>query len=173
MSGREPGEGGVVATSPADLPPAAVVVLPARAVASLSVEGAAVVRCGAAAAERDAPRSRRPGWAWWLWVLASQVILIALPEEVFYRGWLQQRLRRIWPGGLPAFGVRVGPAILATSVLFALGHVVTMPAAFRLAVFFPSILFGWLRDRTGHLAGSVAFHVLSNLAMLTVMRFYA
>ncbi len=66
----------------------------------------------------------------------------------------------------------VGPAILITSVLFAVGHVVTIPAAFRLAVFFPSLLFCWLRDRTDHIAGPVTLHVLSNLAMLTVMRFY-
>ncbi|MBM4371064.1 MAG: CPBP family intramembrane metalloprotease [Deltaproteobacteria bacterium] len=165
-------ERGAAARSPAPLAPGDAVVLSAREVASLTLEGAAVIRCGATAAERDAPRDLRPGWTWWLWILASQVVLIALPEEVFYRGWLQQRLRRLWPGGVPVLGVRVGAAILVTSALFALGHVLTLPATFRLAVFFPSILFGWLRDRTGHLAGSVVFHVLSNLAMLTVMRFY-
>ena len=40
-------------------------------------------------------------------------------------------------------------AILVTSVIFALGHVATLPYAARLAVFFPSLLFGLLRARTG------------------------
>jgi len=163
---------GQVPPGPAALAPGTAMAFSARAVESITLDGAAEVLVGATAARRDAPRGQRRSWAWWLWILASQVILIALPEEVFYRGWLQPRLRRVWPGGLKVLGVPVGPAILITSVLFALGHVVTIPAAFRLAVFFPSLLFGWLRDRTDHLAGPVALHVLSNLAMLTVMRFY-
>ncbi len=157
---------------PAALSPGEAVVFRPRGVEQLSLPGAGEVLAGATGARRDAPRGERPGWTWWLWILASQIILIALPEEVFYRGWLQPRLRRVWPGGLPLLGVAVGPAILVTSALFAVGHVVTIPAAFRLAVFFPSLLFCWLRDRTDHLAGPVTFHVLSNLAMLTVMRFY-
>ena len=165
-------ENGQAAPGPATLASGMALVFSARAVESITVDGTAEVLVGATGARRDAPRSQKRGWAWWLWILASQVILIALPEEVFYRGWLQPRLRRVWPGGLKVLGVSVGPAIFVTSVLFALGHVVTIPAAFRLAVFFPSLLFGWLRDRTDHLAGPVAMHVLSNLAMLTVMRFY-
>ena len=157
---------------PFELPPGEALVFRSRAVGSLDLEGAGAIRTGATSAHRDPPVDQAPGWSWWFWILASQVILIALPEEIFYRGYLQTRLRRVWPGGIKVLGVAVGPAIVVTSVLFALGHVLTIPAAFRLAVFFPSLLFGWLRDRTDHLAGPVAFHVLSNLAMLTVMRFY-
>jgi len=165
-------EVGGAGRAPLDLPPGSALVFRPRGVERISMEGTPEVLAGATGATRDAPRDQRPGWTWWLWILASQVILIALPEEVFYRGWLQPRLRRVWPGGLRVLGVSVGPAILITSVLFALGHVVTIPAAFRLAVFFPSLLFCWLRDRTDHIAGPVVLHVLSNLAMLTVMRFY-
>ncbi|MFH1531812.1 MAG: myxosortase MrtP [Pseudomonadota bacterium] len=161
-----------VSHGPMDLSPGEALMFDPRGVDRLSVEGAGEVLAGATSARREAPRDQRPGWAWWFWILASQVILIALPEEIFYRGYLQPRLRRVWPGGLRILGVRLGPAILLTSVLFAVGHVVTIPAAFRLAVFFPSLLFCWLRDRTDHVAGPVALHVLSNLAMLTVMRFY-
>jgi len=163
---------GLAKESGLDLQPGSALVFRPRGVERLSVGGTEEILAGATGAHRDAPRDQRPGWTWWLWILASQVILIAVPEEVFYRGWLQPRLRRVWPGGLSVFGVAVGPAIILTSIVFAVGHVVTIPAAFRLAVFFPSLLFCWLRDRTGHLAGPVIFHVLSNLAMLTVMRFY-
>jgi membrane protease YdiL (CAAX protease family) len=166
---REVGE---ATGAPLNLPPGSALVFRPRGVERLSMEGAPEVLVGATGASRDAPTDQRPDWTWWLWILASQVILIALPEEVFYRGWLQPRLRRVWPGGLRFLGVPVGSAILLTSILFAVGHVVTIPAAFRLAVFFPSLLFCWLRDRTDHIAGPVTLHVLSNLAMLTVMRFY-
>jgi len=168
----ELGEVGVATSSPAALPPGAALVFHARRVESFTLDGADEARVGATSARRDLSGEERPGWAWWLWMLASQVILIALPEEIFYRGYLQTRLRRIWPGGVPVLGAAVGPAIVITSVLFAAGHMVTIPAAFRLAVFFPSLLFGWLRDRTDHVAGPVVLHVLSNLAMLTVIRFY-
>lgn len=170
--GDELRELGESARAPLDLPAGSALVFRARGVERLSMPGTGEILAGATGARRDAPRDQRPGWTWWLWILASQVILIALPEEVFYRGWLQPRLRRVWPGGLRLLGVDLGPAILLTSALFALGHVVTIPAAFRLAVFFPSLLFCWLRDRTDHIAGPVTLHVLSNLAMLTVMRFY-
>jgi uncharacterized protein len=33
----------------------------------------------------------------------------------------------------------------------------------RLGTFFPGLLFGWLRERTGNVAGSVVLHALSNL----------
>jgi len=122
--------------------------------------------------ERSAPKNQRRGWGWWLWILATQFVLIAIPEEVFYRGYLQQRLRQLWPGGIMFLGGRFGPAIVVASLLFALGHVVTIPAPFRLAVFFPSLLFGWLRDRTGRIEGSVLLHVLSNITMLSLLRLY-
>ena len=170
--GQELREAGAAARSPLALPPGSALVFRSRGVDRLSVGSGGEILAGSTGARRDAPRDQRPDWVWWLWILASQVILIAVPEEVFYRGWLQPRLRRVWPGGVRFLGVAVGPAIVLTSVLFAVGHVVTIPAAFRLAVFFPSLLFGWLRDRTDHLAGPVALHVIFNLAMLTVMRFY-
>ncbi len=38
----------------------------------------------------------------------------------------------------------------------------TLPYAARLAVFFPSLLFGWLRSRTGGIGASTVFHALCN-----------
>jgi hypothetical protein len=102
----------------------------------------------------------------------GQVALIALPEEVFYRGYLQSRLDDAWPARVSVLGASVGPSVLATSVIFAVGHLLTIHDAGRLAVFFPSLLFGWLRARTGGVGASIAFHASCNLFSATLLSAY-
>jgi membrane protease YdiL (CAAX protease family) len=41
-----------------------------------------------------------------------------------------------------------------------------------LSVFFPSLLFGWLRARTGGIGASVFFHALCNLFAAYLARSY-
>jgi hypothetical protein len=55
-------------------------------------------------------------------------------------------------------------------MVFAISHLIAIPSGDRLAVFFPSLLFGWLRDRTGSIAGSVVAHALSNVLMQVLLR---
>ena len=93
----------------------------------------------------------------------GQLVIIALPEEAFYRGYLQSRLDDALPGRLRIFGAEVGPALIVSSVIFALGHYATIREPARLAVFFPSLVFGWLRARTKGIGASVAFHASCNL----------
>jgi membrane protease YdiL (CAAX protease family) len=100
-----------------------------------------------------------PDFGWWA---VDQLAVTALPEEFFFRGWLQARLSRVWPGGARILGVVIGPAFLLTAVLFALVHL-TQFRTYRLAVFFPALLFGWLRERTGTIVGSTLFHAACNL----------
>ncbi len=93
----------------------------------------------------------------------GQLVIIALPEEAFYRGYLQSRLDEALPGRIRIFGASVGPAVLVTSVIFALGHFATIREPARLAVFFPSLVFGWLRIRTKGIGAGLAFHAMCNL----------
>lgn len=93
----------------------------------------------------------------------GQLVIIALPEEAFYRGYLQSRLDEVMPGRLRVLGASVGPALAVTSVIFALGHFATIREPARLAVFFPSLLFGWLRARTGGVGAGIAFHAACNV----------
>jgi uncharacterized protein len=95
------------------------------------------------------------------WVV-SDLFVVALPEEFFYRGFLQGRLRDAWPQGRVVFGARLGPAFWLTAVLFALGHLAIFQA-WRLAVFFPALLFGWMRERSGSVVGAALLHASSNL----------
>ena len=57
----------------------------------------------------------------------------------------------------------LGPAILVTSVVFALGHFATIHEPARLAVFFPSLAFGFLRARTGGVGAGIVFHAACNV----------
>jgi uncharacterized protein len=93
--------------------------------------------------------------------LFAQAVAVALPEEAFYRGYLQTALGRC-PGWNRRLAVGLSPSILVTSALFAVGHVLTEPNPARLAVFFPALLFGWLRARTGGIGASIVFHALCN-----------
>jgi len=95
------------------------------------------------------------------WVV-DQLFVVALPEEFFYRGYMQTRLRDAWPQGRKVLGARLGPAFWLTAVLFALGHLAIFQV-WRLGVFFPALLFGWMRERTNTVLGAALFHAACNL----------
>ena len=88
------------------------------------------------------------------WFCVSQLVFTALPEETFFRGSLQ-------PSLLPE---RPYASIIITSVVFALAHLVSERNPLRLLVFFPSLLFGWLRLRSGSVVPGIFFHALCNVA---------
>lgn len=91
-----------------------------------------------------------------------QLLVVALPEELFYRGWMQGTLRRLPGRPVRVLGADLGPGFLLTQLLFAAGHLAAFQP-WRLWTFFPGLVFGWLRERTGGLAAPVIFHALSNL----------
>ncbi len=99
--------------------------------------------------------------------VVDQFFVVALPEELFYRGFIQARLRDAWPQGRQFLGARLGKAFWATQVLFALGHLAE-PHPWRLGVFFPSLVFGWMRERSGTIVPSTIFHAMSNLTVLVL-----
>ncbi|GMU58857.1 MAG: hypothetical protein AMXMBFR34_06200 [Myxococcaceae bacterium] len=92
----------------------------------------------------------------------DHLFVVALPEEFFYRGFLQQRLNDAWPGGRILFGARVGRAFWVTAILFALGHLAIFQV-WRLGVFFPALIFGWMREKSGSVVGAALFHAAANL----------
>jgi membrane protease YdiL (CAAX protease family) len=101
-------------------------------------------------------------------LILDQLLVVALPEEFFYRAYLQTSLTRAWgPGPGRLLGAPVGAAFFATQALFALGHLAELHP-WRLAVFFPALLFGWLRVRTGSIVPAILVHALSNLLLLAL-----
>jgi hypothetical protein len=104
--------------------------------------------------------------------LVGQFFVIALPEEAFFRGYLQSALDATWKPRWRVLGAWLGPGLLVSSLIFAVGHVLTTPSPARLAVFFPALVFGWMRARTGGIGASVVFHALCNIFSATLARGY-
>lgn len=105
-------------------------------------------------------------------VVLTQFVAVALPEELFYRGYLQLALERKWPAKHRLAGVPFGWAIILTSFIFALGHFLGEYNIIRLGPFFPALLFSWLRGRKGSIWGAVTFHALCNIYSGFLFKFY-
>ena len=97
-------------------------------------------------------------------LLLTQFLVIAIPEEVLFRGYFQTRLTDLWPKTRRLLGAELamGPWLLQ-AVFFAIVHYIVDWNVARLAVFFPALLFGWLRARRGSVGAGVAYHVMCNL----------
>jgi membrane protease YdiL (CAAX protease family) len=100
------------------------------------------------------------------WLLQSffwQYFFVALPEEFFYRGYLQARFNALFGGRYRVFGTAVGVALPISATIFALHHFLISPAPQALLVFFPALLFSWLRETTGSLLAPGLFHAACNV----------
>ena len=94
----------------------------------------------------------------------AQLIVIALPEEAFFRGYLQTSLSDLTNKGVRVLGVELAPGgWLLQAALFAAIHFLVEPHPARLAVFFPALLFGWTRAWRGGIGAALALHAMSNL----------
>jgi len=110
---------------------------------------------------------------WWL--LAYIVIhlgLVALPEEHFFRGYLMSRLDVALGTPRRLLGVPVGWGLVLSALFFALLHPILIPGPHRLLVFFPALLFGWLRRKQGALGAAILVHAMSNVLLAIVSRMY-
>ncbi|MCL4243780.1 MAG: CPBP family intramembrane metalloprotease [Candidatus Dadabacteria bacterium] len=97
--------------------------------------------------------------------ILTQLLLVALPEEVFFRGYLQHK-----------FGNSI-KSVVIVSALFALGHFVTLclggnhshgVCVQAILTFFPSLVMGYLYLATGTLWASIIFHFLANVVHIAV-----
>jgi uncharacterized protein len=104
--------------------------------------------------------------------VAGQLVVIALPEEAFFRGYLQSSLDRAWPPRWRILGADLGPGWLLSAAIFAVGHVLTIRHPARLAVFFPALVFGWLRKRSGGVGAPIVFHAACNVFSAVLGRGY-
>ena len=120
-----------------------------------------------------APPGACAGWrgAWHLPHLGSsflefgavQLVVVALPEELCFRGCLLGLLEKRFPPRRRILGGGVGLALVLSAAAFALVHLPKQGDPRALATFFPGLLFGWMRSATGSIAGSVVAHAASNI----------
>jgi hypothetical protein len=95
-------------------------------------------------------------------MLLKQTFLIALPEELFYRGFVETRLERLWPTRRFVFWIPLGRTVVVASALFALGHFLGEYNPARLGPFFPAFVFSMLVRRSRSITGSMTYHGMSN-----------
>jgi|SRR5579871_1968358 len=95
--------------------------------------------------------------------IVIQLFVVALPEELFYRGFLQSAFLRKWPMHKMVFGFPLGKAIILTNIIFALGHIMGSWAWIRLLTFFPGLLFSYLIYKNRSLFSAVLFHASCNI----------
>jgi membrane protease YdiL (CAAX protease family) len=95
--------------------------------------------------------------------LATQFLVVGLPEEALFRGYFQTRLHDVWSGRIRLLGADVSvPALLVQAALFAMMHYAIDLHVVRLAVFFPGLLFGWIAARRHGIGAATVVHALSN-----------
>ncbi|NCO58236.1 MAG: CPBP family intramembrane metalloprotease [Deltaproteobacteria bacterium] len=86
--------------------------------------------------------------------LARQLLWVALPEELFFRGYLWRRLADPRRGR--------AAAIVANGLLFAATHALIHPSGWAVATVLPGCYFAWLRCRTHNVAAPILTHALAN-----------
>lgn len=92
-----------------------------------------------------------------------QFLMVAIPEEFFYRGYLQPQFNKIWGKPYRFLGAEFGMGLFFTSFIFALSHSLITFQWWHFSIFFPSLVFGWLREKTGAITAGALFHALSNV----------
>ncbi len=83
--------------------------------------------------------------------LVRQALFAAIPEEVFFRGYLYD-----------AFEENGWKPLVLTSALFAASHLAIQASAYRALTFFPALLFGWARRKAGNVYVPAALHLAFN-----------
>lgn len=103
-----------------------------------------------------------------------QMLVVALPEELFFRGFLLGLLEKRFPPKRRLLGGGIGLALVLSSLAFALIHLPKDGDPRVLATFFPGLMFGWMRSATGSILASTVTHGASNILIrildLAVMR---
>jgi hypothetical protein len=105
---------------------------------------------------------------------AVQLIVVALPEELFFRGFLLHLLEKRFPPKRRILGGGIGLALVLSSIAFALIHLPKDGDPRALATFFPGLMFGWMRSATGSILAGTITHGGSNILVrmldLSVLR---
>jgi len=105
-------------------------------------------------------------------LVGYHLFFVAIPEEFFYRGYLQSRLDEAWGTPWKVLGAKVGWGWLITCVIFAFGHSIVQFQWWHVFIVFPSLVFGWMRARTGGVICGSLCHAWSNITVSTLDTLY-
>ncbi len=99
------------------------------------------------------------------WRFVAVVAIYPLLEEIVFRGWLQPSLaKHLQHRALPG----ISAANFVASSLFAAAHLIHQAPPQAFATFFPSLVFGHLRERFGSIVPCVLMHAFYNLGFFSL-----
>ncbi len=94
---------------------------------------------------------------------ALQLFAVAMPEELFFRGFLLGLLEQRFPPVRRWRGGGLGLALVLSSLAFALVHLPRTGDPRQLMTFFPGLLFGWMRSSTKSILAPTLMHASCNV----------
>lgn len=104
---------------------------------------------------------------------ATQLLMVALPEEFFFRGYMQTSFDSVWRRKWRILGADLGWGWILTAIVFAFAHTLVFFQWWHFSIFFPALIFGYLRARSGGIFASILFHASCNTIMEWIIRCYA
>ena len=87
-------------------------------------------------------------------VVVFQLLAVSLPEEAFFRGFLQENLGNNLKG------------VVLVSILFSIAHLpgfLISGDLYSILTFFPSLVMGYLYVKTSNILPSTIFHLFANI----------
>lgn len=87
------------------------------------------------------------------------LILFPVTEEVFFRGIIQPTIHKKFSKTWHSLSI----ANVLTSLLFSLSHLFNHNPFWALSTFFPSLIFGWAKDRYNTLLAPLLLHCYYNM----------
>lgn len=105
-------------------------------------------------------------------VILYQLLIVALPEEFYFRGYVQSAMTRVFPARWQFLVARLGWGWIITAAIFAVAHTFIIYRWWHFAIFFPALVFGYLREKTGSITAPILFHAASNILMNWFSRSY-
>lgn len=93
---------------------------------------------------------------------------VAIPEEIFFRGFIQGRLNRFFGRKFELIGIKFGYGLIIQALLFMIVHLPQSIAPMRFFVFFPALLFGILREKYNSIFPSAIIHAIGNFFVMFI-----
>jgi membrane protease YdiL (CAAX protease family) len=102
-----------------------------------------------------------PELSWWYLLLVAPVL-----EEAAFRGFIQEGLGKTTLGKRRVFGL--SGANFVTSFLFVGAHSLRIGIT-AVTVLPPSLILGWVKDRSGSTTACIAVHMIYNAGLVVVL----
>ena len=103
-----------------------------------------------------------PAQGWFCW-LFYQFMYVAVAEEVFFRGYVQNNILRLTSTtGGKHHRLQQWASIVLSAAVFAVAHITVQGEMISVLTFLPALISGWLFIRTKSLLAPILFHGLAN-----------